>query len=103
EFSNADAEAPTLNLPANIFADATSSAGAVVNYTATATDNSNQSVSVNCSPASGNTFPAGTTTVQCTATDASGNTATGSFLVTVGGGAPAPASSNYAYVTTNSR
>ncbi|MEK6321839.1 MAG: HYR domain-containing protein [Acidobacteriota bacterium] len=32
---------------------------------------------------SGSTFPLGTTTVTCTATDASGNTATCSFTVTV--------------------
>jgi hypothetical protein len=36
-----------------------------------------------CSPASGSTFPVGTTTVTCTATDASGNTATCSFTVSV--------------------
>src|SRR5262249_31276993 len=34
-------------------------------------------------PASGSTFPLGTTTVNCTATDAAGNTATCSFTVTV--------------------
>ena len=32
---------------------------------------------------SGATFPLGTTTVTCTATDAHGNTATGSLTVTV--------------------
>src|SRR5262249_52701062 len=36
-----------------------------------------------CSPASGSFFALGTTTVLCTATDASGNTATGSFPVRV--------------------
>lgn len=36
-----------------------------------------------CNPPSGSTFPVGTTTVTCTATDASGNTATCSFAVTV--------------------
>ncbi|MFL6210211.1 MAG: right-handed parallel beta-helix repeat-containing protein [Pyrinomonadaceae bacterium] len=103
EFSNADAEAPTLSLPANIFADATGPLGAAVNFTATATDNSGQPVSVACLPESGQTFPHGTTTVRCSASDASGNTATGSFLITVGGNAAPVVPSNYAYVTTNSR
>ena len=34
-----------------------------------------------CTPASGSTFAIGTATVDCTATDASGNVATGSFTV----------------------
>lgn len=38
---------------------------------------------MNCSPASGATFGVGTTTVACTATDASGNSSNGSFTVTV--------------------
>ncbi|MGC8952805.1 HYR domain-containing protein, partial [Chloroflexus sp.] len=40
-------------------------------------------VAVTCTPASGSTFPLGTTTVTCTATDAAGNTASGSFTITV--------------------
>jgi hypothetical protein len=39
-------------------------------------------VGVVCNPPSGSCFPTGTTTVTCTATDASGNTATCSFPVT---------------------
>nr|MBA3498916.1 PxKF domain-containing protein [Deltaproteobacteria bacterium] len=38
---------------------------------------------VNCVPASGSLFPVGTTQVTCTATDASGNTGTRTFPVTV--------------------
>jgi hypothetical protein len=38
---------------------------------------------VTCDPASGSEFPIGTTTVGCTATDAHGNTASGSFPVDV--------------------
>ena len=34
-----------------------------------------------CAPASGSAFPVGTTTVMCTATDASGNAKSGSFAV----------------------
>ena len=40
---------------------------------------------VSCSKTSGSTFPIGTTTVTCTATDASGNTSSKSFTVTVKG------------------
>ena len=36
-----------------------------------------------CTPPSGSLFPLGTTTVNCTATDAAGNTATGAFKVKV--------------------
>jgi hypothetical protein len=38
---------------------------------------------VNCSPPSGSTFPIATSDVHCVAIDASGNSATGSFTVTV--------------------
>jgi hypothetical protein len=40
-------------------------------------------VTIVCVPPSGSIFPVGTTTVNCTATDADGNTATCSFTVTV--------------------
>ena len=52
-------------------------------YAASATDLVDGSVPVGCSPRSGSVFPAGTTTVTCTATDAHGNSTTGSFTVTV--------------------
>jgi X-Pro dipeptidyl-peptidase len=80
-----DTVAPTLHLPADITVDATSPAGAVVTYTATATDNEDPDPSIHCLPASGSTFPIGTTTVNCTATDASGNSSRGSFTVHVNG------------------
>lgn len=74
---------PVLQLPASITAEATSASGAAVPYTATATDDFDPSPVVSCSPASGSTFPLGTTTVTCTATDAAGNSSSGSFTVTV--------------------
>lgn len=46
-------------------------------------DNWPDVISVHCSPSSGATFPVGTTTVQCVATDARGNTASCRFNVTV--------------------
>lgn len=78
-----DLTAPTLNLPSDITVDATGPAGAAVSYTATATDTNPTSPAVSCTPPSGSTFSVGTTTVDCTATDAAGNTSSGTFTVTV--------------------
>jgi large repetitive protein len=79
-----DTTAPALTVPANASAEATSSSGAVVTFEgATATDAADANPAVTCSAASGDTFPLGTTSVSCTATDASGNSSTGSFSVTV--------------------
>jgi len=69
---------PILHLPGPITVEATSPAGAVVTYTATA----DGADTFSCSPASGSTFPLGTTTVSCAATNAAG-TSTGSFTVKV--------------------
>ena len=80
----ADTTAPALALPGTISAEATGPDGAVVTYEASATDVVDGSPTVECSPASGSTFPLGTTSVACTATDAAGNSATGSFDVNVG-------------------
>jgi hypothetical protein len=58
--------------------------GVVVSYPSpTATDVVDPAPAVDCSPASGATFPVGTTTVTCTASDASGNSASASFTVDV--------------------
>jgi HYR domain len=78
-----DTTAPALNLPANITTQATGNSQAVVTYSASATDLVDGSVPVSCSAASGSSFPAGTTTVTCSATDAHGNTKNGSFTVSV--------------------
>src|SRR5258708_31334910 len=58
------------------------STGAVVFYTSTATGGCSP-VNVVCRPPSGSTFPIGTTSVTCTATDACTNSTTCSFSVTV--------------------
>ena len=84
----ADTTPPVLNLPANITTEATGPTGALVTYSATATDAVDGSLSVTCSPTSGITFPLGTTTVTCSATDTHSNTASGSFTVTVGDTTP---------------
>ena len=78
-----DTTAPVLTLPANIVKTATSSAGALATYSASASDLVDGSVTVTCSPASGSTFAPGVTTVSCSATDSHHNTGSGSFTVTV--------------------
>jgi hypothetical protein len=85
-----DREKPMLTVPANLSTVAEpGQSNAVVNYTATATDNSG-SVAVVCAPPSGTAFPVGVTTVTCTAIDESGNVVTGSFTVAVTGHALPP-------------
>jgi hypothetical protein len=81
-----DTTAPSLsNVPSNMNATATSSSGATVNYTnPTASDAVDPNPSVSCTPESGSTFKLGTTTVSCTAKDATGNTSAAStFTVKV--------------------
>jgi hypothetical protein len=80
-----DTTPPSVGSPASITAEATSAAGAVVTYTTpTATDTVGPaSPAVSCSPASGSTFPLGTTTVTCSATDTAGNTGSSTFTITV--------------------
>ena len=85
-----DTTAPSLTVPANITTPATSAAGAVVTYTApSAADIVDTSVTLACpstptaGKTSGSTFPIGTTTVTCTATDDFGNATVRAFTVTV--------------------
>src|SRR2546426_7408704 len=70
-------------MPGDIEAEAMNSSGTRVTYTVTALDNVDGPLIPFCSPASGSTFALGPTTVSCTATDSSGNSASGSFTVTV--------------------
>lgn len=78
-----DTTAPDLTLPSNITEEATGPSGAAVTFFTSAIDLVDGSVAVNCDADSGDTFPLGTTTVSCSATDAHGNPASGSFTVTV--------------------
>jgi hypothetical protein len=79
-----DTQPPSITCPANVVAiGAPGSTSVVVNYPPpTASDNC-PGVTASCTPPSGSTFPVGTTTVTCTATDAAGNTAICSFTVSV--------------------
>jgi len=63
---------------------ATSPAGAVGTYSVTASGGSG-AITVSCTPPSGSVFPIGLTTVNCSASDASGDSATASFTVEVWG------------------
>ncbi|HEX5936318.1 MAG TPA: PxKF domain-containing protein [Actinomycetota bacterium] len=78
-----DTTPPTLTLPANQTAEATGPSGAAVSFSASASDVVAGSRPVSCNPTSGSTFPLGTTTVNCSASDGNGNSASGSFTVTV--------------------
>lgn len=78
-----DTTPPVVTAPANITAEATSAAGAAVSYSASATDIVDGSTAVTGSPASGSTFPLGTTSVALSSSDSRGNTGGASFSVTV--------------------
>ncbi|MBI3851275.1 MAG: HYR domain-containing protein [Verrucomicrobia bacterium] len=78
-----DRTLPVITCPADIVTRTDpGQCAAVVNYSVTATDNSGNA-NVTCSPPAGSAFPKGTTIVNCTATDPSGNSAICSFSVTV--------------------
>ena len=90
----ADTTDPTLTgLPADQSLTTGDPSGTTLTYTAPgATDIADAAPTVGCLPASGSPIGPGTTTVACTATDASGNSAEGSFNVTVTYVAPHSAS-----------
>ncbi|MDE1876827.1 MAG: HYR domain-containing protein, partial [Thaumarchaeota archaeon] len=78
-----DTMPPTIKLPGTITQEATGPSGAPVTFSATATDIVDGTDPVTCTPSSGSTFALGSTTINCSSTDAHGNTATGSFQVSV--------------------
>ena len=71
-----DTTGPTIAPHADVNATASGNSSAVVNYTLpTASDLVDGPVGVTCTPVSGSTFNVGSTTVTCSATDATGNPA----------------------------
>jgi hypothetical protein len=83
-----DTQPPVITCPANVTAvtdqnACPSPACQVVNYPAPVASDNCPGVGVVCNPLAASCFPVGGTTVTCTATDASGNTATCSFTVSV--------------------
>jgi probable HAF family extracellular repeat protein len=84
---NVDTTLPTfVGVSAAITTAATGLTGAVVTYTApTATDTFSgvSPAGVSCAPASGATFPIGSTPVNCSVSDLAGNSSSASFTVTI--------------------
>jgi hypothetical protein len=74
---------PNLHVPGDLTQVAPDQSGVAVLYTVTADDNIDPNPTVTCEPGSGATFPIGTTTVACSASDASGNTTNATFQVIV--------------------
>jgi HYR domain len=78
-----DVTPPTLVLPTDITAESPTGGVIAIGYSASAHDDRDPAPGLTCDPPSGALFAVGATTVTCVATDASGNSATGSFLITV--------------------
>ena len=78
-----DTTPPVWTVPDDFSVEATGLGGAAVTYAASASDPDDAVISQSCSPASGDTFALGITTVKCTATDTHGNIGTATFIVTV--------------------
>jgi len=75
--------APELVLPPDMVAEATGPTGATADFTTSASDPVDGTLPTTCDHASGSVFALGTTVVTCSASAPNGNTATGSFSVTV--------------------
>jgi len=72
------------NVPPGVTVEANGPSGSTVNYTPpTASDDTDGPRPVSCTPGSGSTFPLGSTSVTCTATDLAGHQAEASFTVAV--------------------
>lgn len=86
-----DTQAPAIACSPGVTVVAANGTSAVVSYPAPAiTDNCQ--ATANCAPPAGSTFQVGVTTVNCTATDTSNNTANCAFTVTVNQGIGQPIS-----------
>jgi lysophospholipase L1-like esterase len=76
---------PQITCPADISIRSVSTPSQVVNFDPPAVVGGAQPVQTTCTPASASMFPLGSTTVNCTATDASARPAMCSFKVTLSG------------------
>ena len=72
-----------ITVPSNITVEAAGPAGSIVSFSTSALDAVDGAVATVNNPASGSTFPLGTTTVTVTASSAAGNNASQTFAVTV--------------------
>ncbi len=80
-----DTQSPNLACPTSQVVDATGPGGVVVNFSPTTSDNCPGAISVSCMPDSGTVFAIGSTSVTCSAKDASENSTSCSFNVTIRG------------------
>ena len=78
-----DESPPVIDVPEEVVAEATNSAGAVVSFQVAATDDEDPQPLVDCAPPSGSQFALGETLVTCEATDAAGNRSEATFPVRV--------------------
>lgn len=78
-----DVNPPTITVPSNIIAEATSPSGASATFLSSAIDDIDGAIIPVCNPTSGSTFHMGITTVTCTATDNAGNQNSAIFTITV--------------------
>ncbi len=85
QYAFPDTTPPQLSVPPDVTVEATGPNGAKVDFAASAYDTRDGSVTVYYSQAPGTVFPLGTTMVTVTATDAAGNTATGTFTIDAAG------------------
>ena len=79
----ADRTSPRLVVPASVKARTSSKKGALVKFTASATDVVDGAIVPVCAPASSTLFRVGATRVDCTASDRGQNVARASFIVSV--------------------
>jgi lysophospholipase L1-like esterase len=77
------ADAPEVTCPDALTVSARTASGATVTYFPPEARKGQGTVSVVCTPSSGNTFPVGMTQIQCVATDSLSRTASCTFSVTV--------------------
>jgi hypothetical protein len=94
---------PVISVPPSLYSPVTGRDGATVFYDASAIDESDGEVPVDCVPASGSTFGIGSTTVDCSARDAAGNSATATFAVHVELTPAGVCSLLYEYITGSAR
>ncbi|MEO8614293.1 MAG: HYR domain-containing protein, partial [Luteolibacter sp.] len=78
-----DKTPPVFGATPDLTVNTTSVSGTSVSYGVLANDDAGGAIQATCTPASGSVFPVGSTTVNCTAIDLSGNSATASFTVTI--------------------
>ncbi len=82
-YSIVDTQKPVLNTPGDIALEATGQDGEATWTGPSASDNVALAGPATCDETSPHTFDLGTHTIDCSVTDVAGNTATGSFKVTV--------------------